>query len=318
MNGKSTSERGSRRTAATSFSASVYSSKNWTCIGCIGSCEGKSLDGVTSEGATWVRRVVLCTLLAPVAGVAAPGDPPTAGDEVAGANGNLGVVPKTTGGFVPKRGPAVSLESVTGASEPGSGFGKRLNVPSLIPANGLGTAVVMGCFVASSVVDFVMGFGKAPSEKLFKSSVGAGVTTCAVAAEAEAVLSRGTPFVVSSGGVFGLAAADEDGALKGWSAKGSSLTGGSVVTMISAGGGEGGALEAPSHCPNGVFGDAGRGLSEGFSPLTSSSSPPDTGVFARGELRSGRVLGLPRLPAETWGRRKRWGCGRRLLKWSLQ
>ena len=55
-----------------------------------------------------------------------------------------------------------------------------------------------------------------------------------------------------------------------------------------------------SHCPNGVFGDAGRGLSEGkFSPLTSSSSPPDTGVFARGELRSGRVLGLPRPVLET-------------------
>ncbi len=28
--------------------------------------------------------------------------------------------------------------------------------------------------------------------------------------------------------------------------------------------------------------------------MTSSSSPPDTGVFARGELRSGRVLGLPK------------------------
>lgn len=32
--------------------------------------------------------------------------------------------------------------------------------------------------------------------------------------------------------------------------------------------------------------------------MTSSSSPPDTGVFARGELRSGRVLGLLRLVLE--------------------
>jgi hypothetical protein len=59
-------------------------------------------------------------------------------------------------------------------------------------------------------------------------------------------------------------------------------------------------MEDPaSHCPNGAFGDADRGLSkEGFSPLTSSSSPPDTGAFARGELRSGRVLGRPRLALE--------------------
>jgi hypothetical protein len=72
-----------------------------------------------------------------------------------------------------------------------------------------------------------------------------------------------------------------------WSTGGSNTVGGGV--------GEG-ALALPSHFPNGVFGDAGRGLSEaGFSPLTSSSSPPDTGAFASGELRSGRVLGLPRL-----------------------
>ena len=73
---------------------------------------------------------------------------------------------------------------------------------------------------------------------------------------------------------------------------------GGEANLASAGEGEG-ALEPVSHCPNGVFGDAGRGLSEEYSPLTSSSSPPDTGVFARGELRSGRVLGLPRPVLET-------------------
>ena len=68
--------------------------------------------------------------------------------------------------------------------------------------------------------------------------------------------------------------------------------------MTSGGDGDGG-IALPSHWPKGGFGDAGCGLSEaGFSPLTSSSSPPDTGVFARGELRSGRVLGLPKLIAE--------------------
>lgn len=70
--------------------------------------------------------------------------------------------------------------------------------------------------------------------------------------------------------------------------------------MLSAGDGDGnGGNVLASHWPNGGFGDAGCGLSEaGFSPLTSSSSPPDTGVFARGELRTGRVLGLPKLTAE--------------------
>ena len=44
-----------------------------------------------------------------------------------------------------------------------------------------------------------------------------------------------------------------------------------------------------------VFGDARCSLSEaGFSPLTSSSSPPG----ARGEPHSGRVFGLPRQIAE--------------------
>ena len=65
------------------------------------------------------------------------------------------------------------------------------------------------------------------------------------------------------------------------------------MDFSSDGDGEGG-FATLSHCPNGGFGDAGRGLSDGgFSPLTSSSSPPDTGAFARGELRSGRVLDLP-------------------------
>ena len=71
------------------------------------------------------------------------------------------------------------------------------------------------------------------------------------------------------------------------------------VGIPSAGDGNGGNALPPSHWPNRGFGDAGCGLSEaGFSPLTSSSSPPNTGVFARGELRSGRVLGLPKLAAE--------------------
>jgi hypothetical protein len=98
---------------------------------------------------------------------------------------------------------------------------------------------------------------------------------------------------VSSGGDFGLGIKDGGTALVAWSTDDSIFVGGGV--------GEG-ALTLPSNFPNGVFGDAGRGLSEaGFSPLTSSSSPPDTGAFASGELRSGRVLGLPRLLLEELG-----------------
>jgi len=85
--------------------------------------------------------------------------------------------------------------------------------------------------------------------------------------------------------------------LTGWSTDDSNVVGGDV-NLTSSGGGES-ALAPPPHCPNGVFGDAGRGLTEAaFSPFTSSSSPPDTGAFARGELRTGRVLGLPRLLLE--------------------
>jgi len=108
-----------------------------------------------------------------------------------------------------------------------------------------------------------------------------------VTKEEVGLLLRGVPFAVSSGGDFGLGIKDGGTALVPWSADDSSFVGGGV--------GEG-ALALPSHFPNAGFGDAGRGLSEaGFSPLTSSSSPPDTGVLASGELRSGRVLGLPRL-----------------------
>jgi len=205
------------------------------------------------------------------------------------------VAPKTAGGFVPKREPALGLESgVVSASALGSGLGRRLNVPDLIPANGLGAAVVAG-FVASSAVDFASGFGAPPSENPVKSS---GSTEAAVgpgvAKGDEGLSLRAGPLVVGSGGVFGPAIADNVGTLTGRSTKGSALAGGGV-DLTSVGGGGEGTLELVSHCPNGIFGDAGRGLSKGdFSPLTSSSSPPDTGVFARGELRTGRVLGLPR------------------------
>jgi len=193
------------------------------------------------------------------------------------------VAPETAGGFVPKRDPALGLESgVASASALGSGLGRRLKVPGLIPANGLGAAVVAG-FVASSAVDFTSGFGAPPSENPVKSSGNTEVAVGPGVAKGDEGLSpRAGPFVVGSGGVFGPAIADNVGTLTGWSTKGSALAGE-------------GTLELVSHCPNGIFGDAGRGLSEGdFSPLTSSSSPPDTGVFASGELRTGRVLGLPR------------------------
>jgi hypothetical protein len=178
----------------------------------------------------------------------------------------------------------MNLESgADGASVLGSGFGMRPSVPGFIPLNRLGTVVI-----ASS------GFGAPPSENPLQFGVGTGTFVIAGVAKGDEGLSLGAvPFAASSGGVFGLAVADEAGAFPARSTKGSAWVGGDI-NLASAGEGEG-ALEPVSHCPNGVFGDAGRGLSEGgFSPLTSSSSPPDTGVFARGELRSGRVLGLPR------------------------
>lgn len=207
----------------------------------------------------------------------------------AGAPG-LVVAPRAARGFVPKRGgPDMNLESgADGASVLGSGFGMGLNAPGPIPLNKLGTDIVAG-FVASS------GFRAPPGVNPLKSSVGTGILVTAGMAKEDEGLSLGAvPFAASRGGVFGLAVA---GALMPWSTKGSTLAGGGV-NLASAGDGEG-ALGLVSHCPNGVRGDAGRGLSEeGFSPLTSSSSPPDTGVFARGELRIGRVLGLPRLVLE--------------------
>jgi hypothetical protein len=173
----------------------------------------------------------------------------------------------------------------------GSGFGIRLNAPGLIPANRLEAVAGAAGFAASSAVDFASGFaGAAPSENPLKSSVGVGT--------AEGFWLSATPFAASSsGGVIGLATADEAG---GALVSSTLAEGGGVDLASVAGDGEGDALEEPaSHCPNGAFGDADRGLSdEGFSPLTSSSSPPDTGVFARGELRSGRVLGRPRLMLE--------------------
>lgn len=214
-------------------------------------------------------------LFALVEGVMTPsialGKLPKDDGPVAGVRGSLGgVVPKTAGGFVPKRGPGVTLESsAAGASVPASG---------LIPANILGVVVVAG-LVASSAVDFVSGFRpEPPSEKPIQPELGAGgVATGPVTREK-------VPFAVSSGGDFGLGIKDGGTTLVAWSTDDSNFVGGGI--------GEG-ALAPPSHFPNGVFGDAGRALSE--APLTSSSSPPDTGAFASGELRSGRVLGLPRV-----------------------
>ena len=175
-------------------------------------------------------------------------------DPVGGVTGNLGVVPGTAGGLVPKREPGTTLESgVAGTSVLGSGLGLRPNAPGLIPANRLGVAIAVG-LVASCTLNAVLGFGAVPlSEKPVQADVGAGARAAASVPKAEEGLLRGTPFVVNSGGVPGLA----------------------------------------------TIGDAGLALTEAdFSPLTSSSSPPDTGAFARGELRSGRVLGLPRLMLE--------------------
>jgi hypothetical protein len=233
-----------------------------------------------------VRGGVTDLLPKPVSGAIAPGIAPgkvPKADPNPGAGEGLVVAPRTTGGFVPKRGPDMNLESGAGggASVLGSAFGMRLNVPGFIPGpNKLG-ALVVG-FVASS-------------ENPPKSSVGTGtLVTAGVGKEDEGLSLGAVLFAKGTGGVFGVAVTDEAGALKSWSTKGSTLAGGGV-NLASAGDGEV-TLEAVSHCPNGIFGDAGRGLSE--EPLTSSSSPPDTGVFARGELRSGRVLGLPRLVLE--------------------
>lgn len=287
---------GTQRTFASSVPTSVYRFVNSICIGCIRSPEGASFGGVARESAPCTRDGVFCMLLVLVA-VVAPDKLPK-GDPAAGARGGFGVAPETTGGFVPNREPepAMNLEfEADGASAIGSGFGMRLNAPGLSPANGLGAVAVTG-FFASSAVDFVSGFGAAPREKPIKSGIGAAAEA---AEEEEGLLFSGTPFVVNSGGVFGLAATGA--AVAESSTKGSTLAkgGGGGIDPTSAGGGEG-ALPMLSHWPNGIFGDAGRGLSEvGFSPLTSSSSPPDTGVLARGELRTGRVLGLPRLVLET-------------------
>jgi len=149
--------------------------------------------------------------------------------------------------------------------------------------------VVVTGLVASSAVDFVSCFGpEPPSEKPIQPELDAGGVAAGPVTREELALSfTGVAFAMSSGGDFGLGIKDGGTTLVAWS---------SDVSSIVAGGVGEGALAPPSHFPNGVFGDAGRGLSEvEFSPLTSSSSPPDTGAFASGELRSGRVLGLPRL-----------------------
>lgn len=297
MNGMSIKKRGNQLTVASSVPTSVYRDANSVCIGSIGSDEGVSFGGVIGEV---IPCGGVCRLFALVAGVMAPGIAPNKlpiDDPVGGVTGSLGVVPETAGGLVPKREPGTTLESgVAGASVLGSGLGIGLNAPGLIPANRLGVVMVVG-LVASCTVNAVLGFGAVPlSEKPIQDDVGAGAVAAAPVPKAEGLL-RGTPFVVNSGGVPGLATAGEGAALIAWSADNSNFIGGGV-NPTSAGDGEG-ALPMPSHCPNGVFGDAGRGLTEaGFSPLTSSSSPPDTGAFARGELRSGRVLGLPRLLLE--------------------
>ena len=254
---------------------------------CIGSFGGVSFGGVRREGAP------VMLIAGTVAPGAVPGKLPKA-DPDPGARGILGAGLETAGSFVPKREPVMNLESgADGASALGSDFGMRLNAPSLVPANRLGGVTTGTGFVASSSgVDFASGFvGATPNAGTVEGFSLRGATA--------------TPFVARSGGVFGLPTADKVGGdLTDGSTKGSTLIGGGGVCDLAsaAGDGEGDGLEVEvevegpaSHCPNGAFGSAGRGLSEGdFSPLTSSSSPPDTGVFARGELRSGRVLGLPR------------------------
>lgn len=185
---------------------------------------------------------------------------------------------------------AVDLVSAAGSVPAiGSDFGMRLNTLGLNPVNGPAAGVVAG-LVVSSAAGFVSSFTTAaPSEKPLKLSVGTGATGTvagAVADEDELIF----PFVpINNGGVFGRVIAGGV-VLAGWSANGSAA--GCGGAGFSAGDGD---VAPTSHWPNGILGDAGCGLSEaGFSPLTSSSSPPDTGTFARGELRSGRVLGLPK------------------------
>lgn len=176
-------------------------------------------------------------------------------------------------------GPGVTLESsVAGAPVPASG---------LVLASRLGVVVVAG-LAASSAVGFVSGFRpEPPSEKPVQPEPSAGGVEAGPVTREDVGLMLAVPFAVSSGGDFGLGIKDGGTALVVWSTDDSNFVGGGV--------GEG-AVVPPSHFPNGAFGDAGRGLCEvDFSPLTSSSSPPDTGAFASGELRSGRVLGLPRL-----------------------
>ena len=276
---------------------------NSVCIGSIGSDGGVSFGGVTREVIPGVRGGV-CMLFALVAGVMAPGIAPEKlpmDDPAGGVRGSFGVVPATAGGFVPKRGPGTTLEPGVAGPSAASGLGTKPNAPGLIPANRLGVVMVAG-LVASWAVDVVLGFGAGPlSVKPIQPDDGApGVAAVPVAKAEEGLLLTGTPFVVSSGGVLGLATVDGSAALMASSTEDSNFVIGGGVNLASAGDGDGeGALAPPSHCPNGVFGDAGRGLAEAdFSPLTPSSSPPDTGAFARGELRSGRVLGLPRLLLE--------------------
>src|SRR5580658_3056826 len=103
---------GNRRTAAISVWTSVYRAANSTCIGTIGSAEGVSFGGVIREAAPGVCEGV-STLFAPgvITPDIAPGKLPKNGP-VSGARASLGVVvSETAGGFVPKRGPGVTLES---------------------------------------------------------------------------------------------------------------------------------------------------------------------------------------------------------------
>jgi hypothetical protein len=143
----------------------------------------------------------------------------------------------------------------------------------------------MARFVEPSTTGFALA---APSEKPLWFSIGTGAATIGAAeAEEEGLLVRA---------VMGLSFAGR-ATLLDWPIKGSTLKAG-VVDLDSEGDGEGGFL-ALSHCPMELW-EIGRCRSrfEGFSPLTSSSSPLDTGAFARGELRSGRVRGLPEPTSE--------------------
>ena len=124
-------------------------------------------------------------------------------DPIPEATEGLVVGPRTAGGFVSKSEIDMNLESgADSASVFGSSFGMRLNVPGFIPLNRLGTAIV-----ASS------GFGAPPGENPLRFSVGTGTfVTAGVAKEDEGLSLGAVPFAASSGGVFGLAVADEAGA----------------------------------------------------------------------------------------------------------